>query len=124
MPSQEATADARWRRVLTVGVVLLVGSLVPSPFDRHEAFDTYGPDKWLHFVGHVAFAVTLADAFAADGTANPISGGGALCGSVLLGLAVGYLQQYVPGRVPERADLVAGVLGSMLGVGWWYRSTE
>jgi len=121
---QQSVSGARWRRVLTVGVVLLVGSLVPAPFERHEAFETYGPDKWLHFLGHGAFAVTLADALATDGTASPISGGGAVCGSVLLGLAVGYLQQYVPGRVPERADVVAGALGSVLGVGWWYRNGE
>lgn len=124
MSPQQSVSGARWRRVLTVGVVLLVGSLVPAPFDRHEAFDTYGPDKWLHFLGHGAFAVTLAEAFTADGRASPISGGGAVCGSVLLGLAVGYLQQYVPGRVPELADLIAGVLGSVVGVGWWYRNAE
>lgn len=122
MSSQVATADARRRRVLTIGVGLLVGSLIPSPFERHDAFDRYGPDKGLHFLGHGAFAATLADALAADGRAGPISGGaGAVCGSVLLGLGVGYLQRYVPGRVPELADLVAGALGSILGVCWWYR---
>ncbi|MDS0284648.1 VanZ family protein [Haloarcula onubensis] len=116
-----AASATPWRRALTAGLALLVGSLVPSPFDRREAFDTYGPDKWLHFLGHGTFAVTLADALAADGRGRAVAGGGAVGCSVLLGLTVGYLQRYVPGRVPELADLVAGALGSLFGVGWWYR---
>jgi len=102
----------------------VVGSLLPSPFARHETFETYGPDKWLHFLGHGAFAVTLAEALADDGRASPVSGGGAVCCSVLLGLVVGRLQEYVPGRMPELADVVAGAIGSILGVGWWYRNGD
>jgi len=117
-----ASVDARWRRALVVGLTLLVGSLVPSPFARHEAFDTYGPDKWLHFLGHGAFAVALAEALDDERTPG-VSGVGAIGVSALLGLTVGHLQRYVPGRVPELADLVAGVLGSLVGVGWWYRTT-
>lgn len=117
-----STSARRRRRALVVGLVLLVGSLIPSPFDRHEAFDIYGPDKWLHFLGHGAFAATVADALAADGTSPSVSGGTAAGCSVLLGVLIGYLQQYVPGRMPELADLVAGILGSLLGVGWWYRA--
>lgn len=118
------TSDSRWRRARAVGLALLVGSLVPSPFERHDAFDTLGPDKLLHFLGHGLFAVTLADALAGDGTPRALSGGGALGCSAVVGLTVGYLQQYVPGRVSERADLVAGVLGSIAGVGWWTRARD
>lgn len=121
MTAHATSPGTPWRRPLAVGLALLVGSLVPSPFDRHEAFDTYGPDKWLHFLGHGAFAMTLADALAGDGAADAVSGAIAVGCSVLLGLTIGYLQQYVPGRVPELADLVAGVFGSILGVGRWYR---
>jgi len=119
-----ALDGARWRRAVVVGLTLLVGSLVPSPFARHEVFDTYGPDKWLHFLGHGAFAAALAEAFGHDGRTAGVAGLGAIGVSTLLGLTVGYLQQYVPGRVPERADQVAGVLGSIAGVGWWSRTTE
>lgn len=124
MAPHAAPVGARWRRAVVVGLILLVGSLTPSPLARHEAFDTYGPDKWLHFLGHGAFAAALAQALSADGRAKSVSGVGAISVSALLGLTVGYLQRYVPGRVPERADLVAGVLGSVAGVGWSYRTTD
>jgi len=119
-----APAGKRWRRAVAVGLTLLVGSLVPSPVARHEAFDTYGPDKWLHFLGHGAFAAAVARALATDGRPPAAAGVGAVGVSTLLGVSVGWLQRYVPGRVPERADLVAGVLGSVAGVGWWFRTTD
>ena len=117
-----AVSDARWRRAFVVGLTMLVGSLLPSPLARHEAFDTYGPDKWLHFLGHGAFTVTLADAVAGEEVAPIPAAGAAVGGSVALALVVSALQQYVPGRVPELADTVAGTLGSVAGVGWWYRA--
>ena len=101
---------------------MLVGSLLPSPLARHEAFETYGPDKWLHFLGHGAFTVTLADAFASEKMAPTPAAGVAVGCSVALALVVSALQRYVPGRLPELADTVAAVLGSVAGVGWWYRA--
>lgn len=122
MPVHATEADDRWRRVAVVGLVLLVGSLTPSPFARRESFETYGPDKWVHFLAHGVFTVTLTDALTADGTGTTVSGGSAVGCSVLLGLVIGHLQKYVPGRAPELADLIAGALGSILGLGWWYRN--
>ena len=119
-----AATDRRWRRALGVGLALVVGSLVPSPLERHEAFDRYGPDKWLHCLGHGVFAVTVADAVAATGQDRGRAALVGLCLSTGLGVAVGRLQRYVPGRVPELADLTAGALGSLAGVGWWYRTGD
>lgn len=116
--------QSRWRRPLYVALVLLGGALVPSPFERRESFRYVGPDKWLHFLGHGVFAAVLADAFGADGVGQGGASGLAIGGSASLGLLVGYLQQYVPGRAPELADFVAAVAGSLAGVGWWYRTEK
>ena len=109
-----------WKRVCATALVLLVAAVVPSPLQRHPEFDRFGPDKLLHLVGHACFAVSLADAFATD-RFDPVRAGvlAVVC-STLYGLLTGFLQQYVPGRLPERADLTAGVFGSVLGVLGWY----
>ena len=112
---------ARWSAVTLYAAVLFVASVVPSPLGRHPEFDRVGPDKALHLLGHAGFAALVADALAADGVdargAAVLSAGL----SVAYGYALGRLQERVPGRVGERADLVAGAVGSVLGVlGWRY----
>jgi len=120
---QLPVTEPRWRTVLLVGLVLVIGSLLPSPLARRPEFRRIGPDKFLHLVGHAGFTAVLTEALVADGVDGAGAGSLAVGGSVALGLLVGYLQRYVPGRVPERADLVAGVIGSVGGaVGWWYQS--
>jgi len=114
-------ADTRWKRALLTGAVLLVGSLVPSPTGRHPEFAVVGPDKLLHFLGHAGFAAALADALGADGVPSERAAVSAITASTFLGLVVGVLQRPIPGRVPERADLVAGTLGSVSGAYWWVR---
>jgi VanZ family protein len=102
-----------------VSVLLLVGGLVPVPFERRPAFSSVGPDKLLHLLGHGAFSVALADALAADGRGDGESAVVAAATSTAYSFAIGRLQRRVPGRVPERADVVAGVVGSVLAVVWW-----
>ena len=115
--------DSRWRTALCIGLGLVIGSVIPSPFGRHPQFRRVGPDKFLHAVGHAVFAAALADASADDGVDERIASCLAVAGSVSLGLVIGALQRYVPGRLPERADIAAGALGSVGGIaGWWYRS--
>lgn len=108
--------DSRWTAVAVVAVVLLVGSLVPSPFRRHPAFRRIGPDKLLHLVGHAGFAATVADALDAGRLSDRDGAALAVCVSAGYGIVIGHAQRYVPGREPESADLVAGVLGAVLGV--------
>jgi VanZ family protein len=100
-------------------VVLLVGGLVPVPFERRPEFSSVGPDKLLHLLGHGAFSVALADALAADGRGHGESAVVAAATSTAYGFVIGRLQRRVPGRVHERADVVAGVVGSVLAVVWW-----
>jgi len=122
--SCSSPSESRWRSVLLIGLVLVVGSVLPSPLGRHPEFSRVGPDKILHFLGHAGFAVTLTDALTADGI-EPIGAGGlAITVSTALGLALGFFQRFVPGRVPERADLLAGFLGSVCGVVGWSLSEE
>lgn len=113
--------DSRWTPVVVTALVLLVGSLLPSPLGRHPDFSRFGPDKLLHFLGHACLAVTLADALATDRLNVAWAGVVAVVCSFVHGLITGFLQRYVPGRVAERADIVAGLVGSVVGVvGWWY----
>ncbi len=121
MNSRNRRYDSRWKAVVVTALVLLVGSLVPSPLGRHPDFSRFGPDKLLHFIGHACLAVTLADALATDRLNVSWAGVVAVVCSFVHGLVTGFLQRYVPGRIPERADLVAGLVGSVVGVlGWWY----
>lgn len=123
MKTPDDRFDSRWKTAAGSALMLLVASLLPSPLRRHPEFSRFGPDKFLHFLGHAWLTVTLADAFATERLeAGPAAVVAVGC-SFVHGLLTGFLQQYVPGRVPERADLVAGLVGSMAGVlGWWYVS--
>lgn len=123
MKTPDAGSVSRWKTAVGTALVLLLASVVPSPLGRHPEFNRFGPDKLLHFLGHAWLAVTLADAFATDRLdAGPAAAVG-VSGSFVHALVTGFLQQYVPGRVPERADLVAGLVGSVVGVlGWLYVS--
>ncbi len=107
--------------VVAFAMVLLVGSVLPSPLRRHPSFSKFGPDKLLHLLGHAGFATVLADAFAAGQRDDPRAAVLSVVVSIGYGIVIGHLQERVPGRAPERADLVAGILGSILGVcGWHY----
>jgi VanZ family protein len=103
-----------WRRTALVAAVLFVGSVVPVPFGRHPEFEWFGPDKLLHLLGHGALAAATADAL----------GGGRVAlrdAALAVGLSAGYavilgrVQERIPGREPERADLAASLLGATLG---------
>ncbi|WP_128226406.1 VanZ family protein [Halobacteriaceae bacterium SHR40] len=123
METPDDRFDSRWKSVVGTALVLLVASVLPSPLGRHPEFSRFGPDKLLHILGHAWLTVTLADAFETDRLDAVSTGIIAVSVSFVHGLFTGFLQQYVPGRVPERADLVAGLVGSVLGVlGWWYVS--
>jgi VanZ family protein len=118
---ESKTAATAWRRAILAVAVLVVASLLPSPLDRHPAFRRVGPDKALHAAGHAWIAARLNEALSASGVSDDAASVGAVALSWLLAFAVGRLQQFVPGRVPERADLAAGAVGSVLGVGWSWR---
>jgi VanZ family protein len=110
--------------VVWTALVMLVGSLVPSPFQRRPAFSCLGPDKFLHFLGHARLAVAFAEAFSTGRSSGLQADLVAVGGSFVYGLFIASLQRYVPGRAPERADLVAGFLGGIAGVLWWHRGGQ
>jgi VanZ family protein len=117
------SARENWLFVGLTALALVVGSLIPSPFSRRPEFKRFGPDKVLHFVGHAGFSVALADALVVEGFDPTKSGVLAVSGSTILGFVIGALQRGVPNRSPERADTVAGLLGSLFGLLFW-RSTS
>lgn len=104
-----------WRRVALVAAVILLGSLVPVPFDRRPEFGTVGPDKLLHLLGYAGLATSLAGALDGGHPGRRTDLLAALL-STAFGLAVGRLQRRVPGRRDEPADTAAGALGAVLAV--------
>lgn len=114
MPEQ---GTAGWRRVGVVATVVLLGSLLPVPFERRPEFGRVGPDKLLHLLGYAGLAASLADALD-GGHPRRRTDLLAVLLSAAFGLAVGRLQRRVPGRRDETADTVAGALGAVLGVEW------
>jgi VanZ family protein len=118
------TAGSPWSIVAAVAAALFVGSTVPAPFGRRPEFAWFGPDKLLHLIGHGGFAAVTADALG-SGRLDPRSACAlAACLSTGYALLLGRLQERIPGREPERADLAASTVGSVLGVVWWYLSVE
>jgi VanZ family protein len=79
-----------------------------------------GPDKFLHLVGHAGYAVALAEAFEATRCPDREAALLAVGVSTLLSLVTGGLQKRVPGRSCEPADVVAGLIGSVLAALGWY----
>ena len=122
MACRFSQSDSRWTVVALVALVLVVGCLVPSPFRRRPEFSRVGPDKFLHFLGHGSLAVALAAALRGDRPSRWFPALLAVGCSTTLGVVTGTLQRWVPGRKPELADLVAGFLGAVVGVGWWART--
>ena len=114
----------RWKRVVFSSGVLLVAALLPSPLQRHPEFDWFGPDKLLHLLGHGWHAVVLADAFSGGQHRDREAAVVAVVVSTGYGVLTGVLQNWVPGRAFERADVVAGFLGSVLAVWNWLGRPE
>ncbi|WP_340101418.1 VanZ family protein [Salinibaculum salinum] len=120
MNGWDDTITSYWRTIVWTALVMLVGSLVPSPFQRRPQFSRFGPDKIFHFLGHARLTVVLAEAFSTGRLTVVQTDLLAVGVSFVYGLVIGSLQRYVPGRAPERADLVSGLLGAVVGVLWWH----
>lgn len=104
----------RWRGVTATALLLLVGSLIPLPPRRNPDFGPYGPDKFLHLLGHAGFAAALVAAF--DDTEPSFRGVVvAVVVSTVYGVGTELLQEAIPGREFERGDVIAGLVGSIIG---------
>ncbi|WP_440992044.1 VanZ family protein [Haloarchaeobius baliensis] len=112
--------DRRCGVAAAATVLLLLASVVPSPFDRHPEWRWVGPDKLLHLVGHAGYAVALAEAFGANRWSEREAAILAVCVSTLHSLVAGRLQRHVSGRAFEAADVVAGLLGAAVAAWGWY----
>ncbi|AUV82767.1 teicoplanin resistance protein VanZ [Salinigranum rubrum] len=108
-------------RAVGVTLVLLVASLVPSPLERHPGWEWVGPDKLLHLLGHAGYVVVLADAFDGSRRSRGESAVLAVCVSTAHSLLTARLQTYVPGRMGETGDVVAGFVGAVVAASVWYR---
>lgn len=96
-------------------VLLLVGSTIPLPPRFNPDFGPYGPDKFLHMIGHAGFAAALVAAFSDDDTDLRVLVT-AIAASTAYGLVTELLQETIPRREFEQGDVVAGFLGSVIGV--------
>lgn len=117
--------SANWTYVVIVALLLLVAQLLPSPLRRHPAFSRIGPDKLLHLLGHALFSAVLVNALNAERVDDRVSAISAVAISTSFGVVTGELQKLVPGRIPERADVIAALVGAVLGaVAWQQLSGE
>ncbi|PSP81894.1 teicoplanin resistance protein VanZ [Halobacteriales archaeon QS_1_68_17] len=109
-----------WFGVSVWTVVLLVASLLPFPFGRHPGWGWFAPDKLLHLIGHAVHAAMLVRRLENGPWTDESAALLAVCLSTGHGLATGWLQQRIPGRASEPADVLAGLLGAVLAVTGWY----
>lgn len=107
-------ADSEWTRVVVAAVALFVATLVPAKRRDPPRPTPYGLDKIAHSVGHASFAAALFDAFSSTGHRRPVAA--AVLVSSGYGVALELLQRWIPGRRFEYGDVLAGTLGSVLGV--------
>ncbi|HKJ59563.1 MAG TPA: VanZ family protein [Halobacteriales archaeon] len=122
MSARSRRRHRRWRGTAATALLLLVGSAVPLPPRHNPDFGPFGPDKFLHLVGHAGFATALAAALG-DGSSGRVAVA-TVVASTAYGLSTELLQESIPGREFERADVVAGLFGSILGVFGWRRLTD
>jgi len=120
----EWSFDTRWTAALAATVGLLVASIVPSPLERHPEWEWVGPDKLLHFLGHAGYACVLANALDPDRDRSATAAAVALCLSTAHSVLTGRLQERVPGRAFERADVLWGFAGSVLAALSWHRAGD
>jgi VanZ family protein len=105
----------RWLGVRAAGGLLLAGSAVPLPPDRTRRSRPYGPDALFHLAAHAGLAATLAAALEDGGPPGQVAAR-AVVVSTVYGVATELLQEGVSGRAFERGDVLAGLVGSLLGV--------
>ena len=115
---------ARWKAAVASGAIILLGALVPVPFERRPEFGMLGPDKFMHFVGHGGFAVALVDALGTGRLDRRLAAVLALVGAIVYGHAIEHIQDHVPGRGYEFGDIVAGTLGALVGIVGWLVLTD
>jgi len=113
----------RWRPSLLAAILLLVGSAIPLPGRINPDTGPYGPDKLLHLLGHAGLTAALAAGLVASsgGAATARDGLFAVGLSTGFGLATEALQESVPGRSFETGDVLAGLVGSLVGALGWRR---
>lgn len=114
--SSSAESGCRWIGVGLPAALLFAGSIVPLPPRQDPTFGPYGPDKLLHLLGHAWLAAALVTALDGDGERTPRATLLTVALSTGYGVLTERLQEAVPGREFERADVLAGLLGSLLGV--------
>jgi VanZ family protein len=121
---QNHSPRARWTTAAGSTVVLLLASLVPSPFRRRPGWNWLGPDKVLHLVGHAGYTLALANAFSAGRWSHEASATLAVGVSTIHSLGTGRLQTRVPGRAFEPTDVIAGLVGGLLAAISWYAVSD
>lgn len=100
--------------VTATAILLFVGSATPLPTRYNPDFGLYGPDKFLHLLGHAGLTAVLIDAFQNNGHSI-------LAAMIAVVLSTGYgvgtelLQEVILGREFERGDVIASFFGSLIG---------
>jgi hypothetical protein len=102
-------AAAVWAAAILVGGAIPRGAGVPLP--------TGGVDKPLHLLAYAGLAALLCGALRAGRRRRWAAAGLSLALASAYGILDEGRQAFVPGRVASGLDLVADVLGALLGAG-------
>ncbi|WP_345784915.1 VanZ family protein [Natrinema sp. 1APR25-10V2] len=97
-----------------------MGSALPLPPRYNPSFGLYGPDKFLHLLGHAGLAAALVAALEDDEPPLRVAVM-AVALSTIYGISTEVLQEEIPGREFEQGDVIAGFVGGILGVISWHR---
>lgn len=116
---REPSTRTRWISVGIFAGVILLTAIVPLPDGNRPRFGPLGPDKFLHLLVHAGFTGSLAAALDDQyGVDVPLAVG--IVGfSIAYGIGIEYLQESIPGRAFELADIAGDTVGSVVGVVAW-----
>jgi VanZ family protein len=104
-----------WRHPLWVAFALFGASTVPLPAGTPDV-TLLNTDKLLHAAGHAWLTAAIAERVDDTHLRSVML---AIALSVGFGVMTELLQKFIPGRLFERSDIIAGCVGSLAGAGGW-----
>lgn len=115
----EVSTRKRWISVGIFAGVILLTAIVPLPDGNRPRFGPLGPDKFLHLIAHAGLTGSLAAALDDHHEVDVLLAAGIVGVSIAYGIGIEYLQEAIPGRTFEVADIAGAAVGSVVGVIAW-----
>lgn len=119
MSKQSGSDKSRHEPLISVCIFalsILVTAVIPLAEERRTRLRYLGSDKLLHLLTHAGLTASLATVIEQHRDLNGVAALLAVATSIGYGIAIEYLQEAVPGREFEFADIVADTVGSFIGI--------